>query len=307
MNDIWIFILLIVVIIFFYISHVYQYEAFVNISSPVIIDPMKLHIPNKPYLWTYKNTDDIKNLNLSNLYYESIKNNCIDNFNIVILTNKTIYKYLPEMRKDLDDKLLNIPMKIDYYKYQLLYKYGGIWIDYNTIVMRNLTPLIDKLKNYDYVGFNNFYNSKDSPKEYSNRILIGNKENILFKKCIEACDNLLDNKPSSYFDNNQQSLGKNLLEMTIKHCHEDVPGWKYYRYPSKCLERDSIKLNNGKNKEESHTLISNRNIDEVCKDSYYVVPIYNIEFPKWFKDLSKVGIIKSNTLIANLFKLALGL
>ena len=296
-------ILLIIAIIFFYVTLGTQYESFTNFKKPIIINPRKKHLPDQPYIWTY-NDKSIQN-GYMQLCHETLVKKCANNFNIVVLNKKTLNNYLPDLRKDLNEKVTNIDMKIDYYKYNLLYKYGGIWIDFNTIVMKNPISIIDKLKKYDYIGFDSFYNTNGfSSKGYSNKIMIGQKGNILFRKCIEACNNLLDTKPVSYFEDNNDIFGQNLLPMTIKHCQESVPGWRYYHFPSKCLERDSHgeKLRN-------HVLISNREIDDVCRDSYYFVPIYNTApgFPKWFKDLTKTGIIKSNTLISRLFKLALGL
>lgn len=308
MHNTWPLILLIVVIICFYFSFGVQHEAFTNISEPILDDPRKNHSPDRPYIWMYwENVPGKVRPDYLNLCYDTVKKNCEGKFNIVVLNNKNIYDYLPDVRKDLAEKLPNIPMKTDYYRYSLLYKYGGIWMDFDTIIVKDLTPLIDKLKQYDYVGFGCYYNDKRCLEQTgypnpANWVMISRKGNVMFKKCLEACDNLLDTKPKSYFEKNYHAFGKNLLPMVIKHCQEDVPGWRYYHYPSKCLERDSHgeKLRN-------HVLISNREIDEVCRDSYYFVPIYNTSpgFPQWFKDLTKTGIIKSNTLIARLFKLAL--
>ena len=64
---------------------------------------------------------------------------------------KTINYYLQDLRPDLDEKL-SIPQKTDYYRYALLYKYGGIWLDFDTIVMQDLKPLYDNLEKYDYIG-----------------------------------------------------------------------------------------------------------------------------------------------------------
>ena len=42
---------------------------------------------------------------------------------------------------------------MDYYRILLLYKYGGLYIDADTLVLRDPIEIIEKLKNYDFVGF----------------------------------------------------------------------------------------------------------------------------------------------------------
>ena len=45
-----------------------------------------------------------------------------------------------------DLSFLSIPQKADYIRLSLLKKYGGIWLDSDIIVIKNLQPIIDKLK-----------------------------------------------------------------------------------------------------------------------------------------------------------------
>ena len=79
-------------------------------------------------------------------------NNCKNSFNIHLLNEKTVYQFLPKLRRDLDD-YLNIPQKTDYIRLALLYKYGGIWIDSDTTVIKDMKPLWDKTKQYEFIGF----------------------------------------------------------------------------------------------------------------------------------------------------------
>lgn len=263
---------------------------------------------NRPYIWLYwENINNKIRPKYLDLCYETILKNCSNSFNIILLNEKNIVEYLPNIRKDLSDKLVKIPMKVDYYRYNLLYKYGGIWIDFDTIIIKDLLPIYNLLRKYDYIGFGCYYNNKICLKKTgypnpANWVLISRKKNIMFKKCIDECDRLLDKYSANFFKKNYHIFGKNLLPMAIKFCHDNIPDWKYLHFPSKCIERNSsgIKLTN-------ELLISNSEIDTNCKKHYYFVPIYNTSpgFPSWFKNLSKVNIIKSNTLISKLFRYAL--
>ena len=108
---------------------------------------------SKPNIWMYwENKSGKTKPEYLKLCYQTIQKNCKNSFNINLLDEKTVYKYLPNLRKDLDE-YLNIPQKTDYIRLALLYKYGGIWIDSDTIVIKDMKPLWDKTKKYEFIGF----------------------------------------------------------------------------------------------------------------------------------------------------------
>lgn len=236
------------------------------------------------------------------LCFETVKKNCSENCKIHILNDKNINKYLPNLRNDLDEKL-NIPQKVDYYRYNLLYKYGGMWIDADTIVMNDLGPIFNKLKDYDYLGWGCQYkNCRNTgyPKP-SIWFMVSRKNTELIRKCIRNCDNILD-KTDSKGKINYFGIGRENLWKCIEEMKEQDPKWDYYHFDSLCFERDS-----NDNKYRNHRLISNEDIDKKCINKTYFVPIYNTApgFPQWFKILSKTDILKSNFLISKLFRKAL--
>ena len=86
------------------------------------------------------------------LCFDILKKKCSDTYNIKILDNKTILNYISDLRKDINR--LPLALKADYIRIALLYKYGGIWIDADTIVMTDIHEIIDKLnEGWDFVGF----------------------------------------------------------------------------------------------------------------------------------------------------------
>ena len=87
-----------------------------------------------------------------NLCYETVVKNCEQSFTINLLNEKTVYNFLPNLRRDLD-QYMSIPQKTDLIRLSLLHKYGGIWVDSDTIVIRDLKPLWDKTKKHEYIGF----------------------------------------------------------------------------------------------------------------------------------------------------------
>ena len=79
----------------------------------------------RPKIWMYWETLPEKTKpGYIDLCIESVKWNCKNCFDIHVLDNISINKYLPEI-KNIDLSSLELPQKVDYYRYCLLEKYGG--------------------------------------------------------------------------------------------------------------------------------------------------------------------------------------
>lgn len=265
---------------------------------------------NKPIIWMYwenKETNTRHPVYLD-VCLETIKKHCASSFNIIVLDEHTVFDYLPEVRRDLDAKC-SIPQKTDYYRYMLLYKYGGIWLDSDIIMMKDLRPLIDKLASttkYEYIGAG-CHGNKCTPSGYpkpSNWFMASRKGGKLMYKCLKGADKILDANESiktKYF-----IIGRELMWREIDYLIKNDKSWSYYHLPSVCTERDSNdkKYVNGR-------MISEESNDPKCANKQYFIPIYNTApgFPQWFKDYSREQILapSSNLLISKLFRESLGL
>ena len=235
------------------------------------------------------------------LCYDTILKNCSQDFKIHMLDEKNIKNYLPDLRPDLDQKL-KIQQKVDYYRLLLLYKYGGIWLDADTIVIKSLVPLFEKLKRYNYVGFgcHQGFCSRTGKPNPANWVMMSKKNEILLERCIIQADKYLDQYKTlkhHYF-----ILGRNLITNEIKYLLRNKSDWDYYHHSSICTERDSNdrKLVNSR-------MISKEEIDNRCIDKIFFVPIYNTApgFPNWFLKMNKEKLMESNMLISKFFRLAL--
>ena len=254
---------------------------------------------NKPIIWMYwENKPGHSKPAYLELCYKTVLKHCSNSFNIILLNEKTVYKYLPNLRKDLDKKL-NIPQKTDYIRYLLLYNFGGIWLDSDIIVFNNLHPLIEKLKDHDYVGAGcHDQDCKNSgyPKP-ANWVMVSRSNTKFIKECLKECDNILDGADVNikYFKLGRANMWKNIEEMRKQK-------WDYYHIDSKCLERDS-----DYNKITNQRLISNEDIDINCIDKLLYVPIYNTApgFPTWFKNMNEEEMLNSDMLISKFFRKSL--
>ena len=113
--------------------------------------PIEYNRNEKPYLWQYWDGPMSSFIKLS---LKTVDNHCSKSFNIIRLNKDNIYKYIPEI-KEHEDKIKDIliAQKVDIYRIMLLYKYGGIYLDADTVVLRDPIEIIHKLQKYDFVGF----------------------------------------------------------------------------------------------------------------------------------------------------------
>ena len=207
------------------------------------------------------------------LCYQSVLHNCSNCFDIILLDEKNIEDYLPEINK-YNLKQLSIPQKVDFYRYLLLEKYGGLWIDADILVLKCLCPYYKKLDKYDYIGFGCGFDKKTCKKSmngYSRPLnwMMASKPNTDFIKCIKnnAIDKIQNQNNIEY-----HGIGKQILKKE--------KDWDYYHVNSKCQEYDSEgnKLNR----------IFNKFNNNDCDEERYFFPFYNTSpgLPDWFKALS---------------------
>ena len=237
-----------------------------------------------------------------NLCLRTINKNCSKKFNINLLDENSVKSYIPDLRDDLDEKL-NIPQKTDYIRLMLLYLYGGIWLDSDVIILKDLTEITKKLDTHDFVGFGCHHiectKNGDGYPYPANWVLAARKDSLLMKNCIEECDRILNKNNKEYFSINYHILGRKLLWSQINKLQQQ--NWDYYHYNSYCIERDS-----SFNKYINKRLISDEDHDIKCGQSLFV-PIYNTApgFPNWFLDMNEDEHLNSNTLFSKLIRKAL--
>jgi hypothetical protein len=226
------------------------------------------------------------------LCINSVKFNCGKCFDVRVLDNKSIYDYLPEI-KNLNLTYLNLPQKVDYYRYCLLEKYGGVWLDADILVLKCICPFYNKLKNSDYVGFGCGHNDMNICKETMdghssplNWFMIS-KKNTDFIKCVK---NKALNKINYYSSDKKPLPYHGIGKVLLKECYNDLNktnGWDYEHISSKCQEFDSEgnKLNN---------IMIDFNWKDCSKDRIFF-PLYNTApgYPDWFKELD-IDELKNN-------------
>jgi hypothetical protein len=275
-----------------------QYQEQEN--SPKIVQLEKIHTPRN--VWTYwenkgNRTEPYTHIQLC---FDTMKKH-YSKYNFIILNEETIKKYLPNLRSDLNELL--IAQKVDYYRVALLEKYGGIWVDADTIALKNLDEVFEKLDNgYDFVGFGCTgkicFNGYPDP---SNWVMGSRKNGILIKSCLAKLNSMLDvnNKNYKYFD-----LGKNV----IWQCKDELTNYNYYHYSS---EYDGTRDVNGKwvhtpnHLSETPTKLLNED-----KAFFIILANYELMNDKnnhWFLSLNREQILNGKMWISHLYRKGLGI
>lgn len=269
----------------------------VNLISKNEVNP----ISNNKIIWMYWETlPGRKKPGYIDLCINSVKFNCSKCFKIIVLDNLTIYDYLPNI-KDMDLTNLELPQKVDYYRYELLEKYGGVWLDADILVLRCICPFYNKLESNDYVGFGCGYDLQTCSKKldgYSKPLnwFMISKPNTDFIKCVrkKAYDKIIKSKNTKL---SYHSIGKVILQDCYNELNKQN-NWTYEHIPSKCQEFDTSgnKLNN---------IMIDFNWKD-CEKERIFFPLYNTApgYPDWFKELTEDELKNSNLYLKPLIEKA---
>lgn len=184
----------------------------------------------KPYLWVYwKNKDNAPTPGYISLCRRSLLKHCSQSFTIVELDDQNIYEYLSELKEKehmFNLHTLKIAQQVDYYRVLLLHKFGGLYIDADILVMRDLKEITDKLNAYDYVGFGDYKKSKRS--RYGtpeNWVMASRPHGIFISELLKNMEERLAAKDKIHY----HDLGKNLLKKVLKPMIEKQD-YRYYHY-----------------------------------------------------------------------------
>jgi GR25 family glycosyltransferase involved in LPS biosynthesis len=135
--------------------------------------PRKISEFSKPIIWLYwqnKTPESVKPPYLD-LCLETVKKHCNDSFEIIVLDDQMI----PVVSRSIDPNFTNIQplaMRADYIRFCLIHEFGGIWLDSDIAVLKDLSFMIEDLKTHNFVAFEH-----DDPNDISIGIMAANKGN----------------------------------------------------------------------------------------------------------------------------------
>lgn len=263
-----------------------------KIEFPIVYDRNK-----KPYIWQYWEgplPDYIK------LCFETVDKNCSNNFNIVRLNENTVNDYIPEL-KDYDFcKLKKIAHKVDLYRIMLLLKYGGIYIDADTIIRKDLYQIIEKLKAYDFVGFGCTSTICTSYIGYPSNWVIASRPHTLFMSNVLRKQ--LQTLKEKNYDIDYHDIGKSVLWEELIKLQND--GYQYYHFNP--LVYDGSRDMYGY-WITTDLVFSNVPIDYLDESSLLINAFYNSSIPPDVKNMTREELLSQDWNFTKFIKKALNI
>lgn len=249
----------------------------------------------KHYMWVYwENAYGSSTPDYIKLCMESVKKYCSQDFNLIVLDGKSVYDYLPELAS-LNMKNLLIAQKVDIIRILLLCKYGGLYVDADTIIMRSPKEIVEKLIDYDYVGFGCTGNKCNYGYGRPSNGIMASRENGVLVSRIKnnILNKIIDRKQWDYFD-----LGKYIIWEELDILLND--GYEYYHYSN---DYDGTRDRYG-NWIETSKLFSEDPIDYNNENILLFVILYNSQMDD-IRRLDKEYLLNSNLNISKYIRKSL--
>ncbi|GKW31510.1 hypothetical protein PEC730217_02900 [Pectobacterium carotovorum subsp. carotovorum] len=141
-------------------------------------------------IWIYWHDNSMPNLVSQCIDKIKILNS---DFDVKVIRGKEINNYIPDLKFSRQD--LSFQLRADIIRLELLYRYGGIWLDASIVFFEDLSWITDltKEKKYDFIGFyrarltNNF----ERPI-IENWMLCSPPQNTFIKKWLDAFKPAMD-------------------------------------------------------------------------------------------------------------------
>lgn len=232
-------------------------------------------------LWLYwEDANNKKRPSYIDLCIKTIYKHCEKDFKINLTNEKNIKDYV-HLHENLNN-VKEIAHKADYIRYKLLYEYGGIWLDCDMIVMKNLIEIEKMIHDHDFV-------IRGTEESLSINFIGSNKKNKILEKCILEIEKKLNN---GQFCFHWSEIGSDLITKISKNYKKIVLDRKYFA---------PIKFN------EYEMFNSLENLDSKFNESYTVSISNKFQemHNKKLYNLSEKEILESNMLIGKLFRRSL--
>ena len=250
-------------------------------------------------LWTFFSNEyksNNKNYKLFlDLCLDTFKKYNNDDFEIILIDEISLSRYLPDLPKKFND--YSFDLKCNYIKFKLLYEYGGLFVNLNTIVLTNFKLLTDKLIQYDFIGFGCKDEDFENNNYYSKPLLnvVGSRKNsILCKKMIDSFEEIFKKNNTNINLNEIRNLFLESLQYLIKNNN-----YEYYHYPPSY----SGLYDNNNEKITLNKLISKEDINfDNCNIRFITIDFENIMANEILTEES-IFYLKNN--ITTLFKKSL--
>lgn len=234
----------------------------------------------KETMLKYCNTD---NFELHYLNYNSI--NDYISFDINKFYNLKFSKRIEKL------KINNffLPILVDYLRVKLLYNYGGIWIDADTIVYKEPIEIKELLNKYDIIVSTN--NLKNKSRFINNGFIATNKKGKNISLYLNKINSIISKRKINKFCELS-------LPVITKIINDSNNSFIY--------DENNKKINQISHPNHKKFFYTKYDYDKLIENNNPIfVTLYNSSFPNEFKELSKKEILNKNILISEIFRKSL--
>jgi len=105
----------------------------------------------KRIIWQYWETRGKKPAHIDHLHRFVEKNSGV---NVKLVTPENLHEYLDDVPQAILE-IHELAHKADMLRTMLVAKHGGMWLDSDALVLRDLNPYFDLLESNEFIGFNN--------------------------------------------------------------------------------------------------------------------------------------------------------
>lgn len=225
--------------------------------------------------------------------YEVILAKCAS-CEVILVTPDTLGQYLPHIPFDLDairlqDRMKNsIALKADYIRVALLQRFGGIWLDIDCIVLKDLGPIVQRtLEQHDFFGMQKTTTSGIVTVNF----MASRPKGVVISEYLKVMSGLICKKLSNGESFNWADLGSDTLTPIVKkyrdicylECEKNI-------HPVHWNQSDLIWSS------ESHT-----ELGDFIDDDTIVFMLYNAMLSTEQKSLTRSQILTSGSLLGQLF------
>ena len=209
-----------------------------------------------------------------------------EDYEVILLNERSIRDYIKI--PNVVEKFSEIAHKADYIRFNLLYQYGGVWLDSDSILLRNIGEAIEPfIANHDYIGY-----GREQGKP-SIGFMASKKGCKLLGMHLEEVDRFLRRKLWKQMPLSTVKLGWSEIGYDI--LWKLANKYDYYHH-----ERNMFAPTVWS--DWKYFFKTDVNIEEYLSHNPFAVVLYNKMMFDSLKDLSIQEIMNGKTLLAKLFQ-----
>lgn len=247
-------------------------------------------------IWQYWETRGHKPLFVDGLHEIAKRNAGVQ---VVLVTPETIHDYLPSIPEDIF-RIKELAHKADMIRAMLLYEHGGMWLDSDAIVLKDLTWLFQLLDNFEFVGFNNSGSFSDHPLNVRINCFLARPRSKIMGQWVAAQHAKFPRVEYAWTE-----VGTELLDPIVVRSSESVKllpfemvcpiGWKEVsRFSSKWEDSGAILANtqivmlSNKSLHERNPRLTQMSLEELARDGSLIADIINKALDSDFEPPSRI-------------------